>query len=134
MNNSFSIREGISMTWLPLIEAEVENQHLCFILDTGSTHSVLDEGMITILKDSINYVGENRLHGIEGNYVQTSEGLINLTINGKEYQQAFCFMPLGEAFASIKQESGIEIHGILGNNFLIENRWIIDYKKFVIVT
>ena len=41
-------------------------------------------------------------------------------------------MQLGNAFSSIKNESGIEVHGILGNNFLVENKWIIDYGKFEI--
>lgn len=134
MNNSISFKEGIRQTWLPLIEAEIQDQHVFFIIDTGSTHCVMDEKMTDILKDSINYVGKTRLHGIEGNFVQTSEGLLNLNINGKQYQQKFSFMSLGDAFSSIKEESGIEIHGLLGNNFLVNNKWAIDYGKYVIVT
>lgn len=134
MNNTFSIREGLSKTWLPIIEAEIENHHVNLIIDTGSTHSVLDEGIAATLKDSITYVGENSLHGIEGNRVNVQEGLVYLNINGEQYQQAFSFMSLGEAFTSIKEESGIEVHGLLGNNFLVNNRWIIDYGKFVIAT
>lgn len=134
MNNSFSIKEGLRQTWLPLVEADIQDQHVCFIIDTGSTHCVLDEKMADILKGCINYVGETRLHGIEGNFVQTTEGFLTLKIKGKQYQQAFSFMPLGDAFASIKEESGIEIHGLLGNNFLVNNKWTIDYGKCVVVT
>lgn len=134
MNNSFSIREGLIKTWLPIIEAEIGNLHVNLIIDTGSTHSILDEGIAAILKDSITYVGENSLHGIEGNRVKAQEGLVFLKINGEQYQQAFSFMPLREAFASIKEESGIEVHGLLGNNFLVNNKWIVDYGKFVITT
>lgn len=131
-NNVISIKEGLCRTWLPLIEAKVQNYYLCFIIDTGSTHCVLDESIADFFKDNINYVGENSLHGIEGNEVSTKQGILNLKINGKDYQQDFCFMPLMGGFASIKKESGIEIHGILGNNFLIANKWIIDYGKFVV--
>lgn len=130
--NIISIREGLCRTWLPLIEAKIQELYVCFIIDTGSTHSILNENVAAILKDCINYIGENKLHGIEGNKVSAQQGILNLNINGKEYQQDFCFMTLGEAFASIKEESGIEIHGILGNNFLIANKWIIDYGKFEI--
>ena len=130
-NNVISIKEGLCRTWLPLIEAKVQNYYLCFIIDTGSTHCVLDESIADFFKDNINYVGENSLHGIEGNKVSAKEGVLSLNINGKEFQQSFCFMSLG-GFASIKQESGIEVHGILGNNFLIANKWVIDYGSFEI--
>ena len=94
---------------------------------------MVERNIADFFKDNINYVGENSLHGIEGNEVSTKQGILNLKINGKDYQQDFCFMPLMGGFASIKKESGIEIHGILGNNFLIANKWIIDYGKFVVV-
>ena len=131
-NNLTSIKEGLCRTWLPLIEAKIKDLYVCFIIDTGSTHSLLDESLATILNNSINYVGENSLHGIEGHEVSTKQGILDLNINGKDYQQDFCFMPLMGGFASIKKESGIEIHGILGNNFLIANKWIIDYGKLVV--
>lgn len=131
-NNIISIRDGLCKTWLPLVEAKIQDLHVCFIIDTGSTHSMLDKSLESIFKDNINYVGENSMHGIEGNKVSTKQGILNIIINDKEYELDFCFMQLGEAFASIKSSSGIEIHGILGNNFLIANEWVIDYGKFEI--
>ena len=55
-NNVVSIKEGLCRTWLPLIEAKVQNYYLCFIIDTGSTHCVLDESIADFLKDNINLV------------------------------------------------------------------------------
>ena len=132
MKKVASIKEGLCRTWLPLLEIQVQDLYICLIIDTGSTHCVLDRNVADLLEERINIVGENRLHGIDGNFVNASEGILNFKIDEKEYKQAFCFRQLGNAFSSIKNESGIEVHGILGNNFLVENKWIIDYGKFEI--
>ena len=34
----------------------------------------------------------------------------------------------------IQKQSGIQVHGVLGLPFLINNGWVIDFDKLVIVT
>lgn len=117
---------------LPIIEVEVQNMHLHFILDTGSTNSLLDERVIVTLKDQISFAGKYELQGIEGNAIQSSQGTLSFGLCGKTYQQNFCFMPLEKPFEAIKRDSGIEVHGILGTDFLIANQWVIDFEEEVI--
>lgn len=118
---------------LPIIEVEVQNMHLHFILDTGSTNSILDERVIIPLKDHISNAGKYELQGIEGNIIQSIQGILSFIFCGKVYQQAFCFMSLQKPFEAIKRDSGIEVHGILGIDFLMANKWIIDFKEGMIM-
>lgn len=32
----------------------------------------------------------------------------------------------------IQEETGMQIHGILSTNFLLENKWIIDFENLII--
>lgn len=29
----------------------------------------------------------------------------------------------------VQEESGVQIHGVLGIHFLVDNEWIIDFKQ-----
>lgn len=117
---------------LPIIEVKVQNMHLHFILDTGSTNSILDDRVIILLEDHISYDGKYELQGIEGNAIQSLQGVLSFVFCGKSYQQTFCFMSLQKPFEAIKRDSGIEVHGILGTDFLMANKWIIDFKEGVV--
>ena len=92
----------------------------------------MDDRVIIPLEDHINYAGKYELHGIEGNTIQSSQGVLSFIFCGKAYQQTFCFMSLQKPFEAIKRDSGIEVHGILGTDFLMANKWIIDFKERMI--
>ena len=57
--------------------------------------------------------------------------MITLPFNfeGYTYKTIFCVQPLLNAFKGIEDESGIQVHGLLGTDFLIENKWILDFKE-----
>ena len=38
-------------------------------------------------------------------------------------------MDATSAMAQVQEETGIQIHGILGIQFLLEHKWIIDFEK-----
>ena len=132
MKENITIKGVLNDVHLPIIEVEVQNMHLHFILDTGSTNCILDERVIIPLEDHINYAGKYELQGIEGNAIPSLQGILSFVCCGKVYQQTFCFMSLKKPFEAIKRDSGIEVHGILGTDFLMANKWIIDFKEEVI--
>lgn len=132
MIENITIKGVLNDVHLPIIEVKVQNMHLHFILDTGSTNSILDKRVIIPLEDHISYVGKYELQGIEGNAIQSLQGVLSFVCCGKAYQQTFCFMSLQKPFEVIKRDSGIEVHGILGTDFLMANKWIIDFKEGII--
>ena len=52
---------------------------------------------------------------------------------GQMYKPKFCVKPLLDAFKSIEDESGIQVHALLGTDFLLENKWIIDFEKLKLI-
>ena len=106
-NLSFSI----SKVQLPLIIVKVKEKYICFILDTGSTCSLIDSTVVEYFKDIVEPVGDYYINGIEG-----SKHKVDM-------------ITLPDAFKSIEDESGIQVHALLGTDFLLENKWIIDFEK-----
>ena len=46
-----------------------------------------------------------------------------------DYTSTFMIMDATSAMAQVQEETGIQIHGILGIQFLLEHKWIIDFEK-----
>ena len=61
-----SLIYGLNRTKLPIIAAEVKNKHLCFILDTGSTCSLIDSNVVEYFKDIVESIGDYSISGIDG--------------------------------------------------------------------
>ena len=124
-NLSFSI----SKVQLPLIIVKVKEKYICFILDTGSTCSLIDSTVVEYFKDIVEPVGDYYINGIEGSKHKGDMITLPFIFEGQMYKPKFCVKPLLDAFKSIEDESGIQVHALLGTDFLLENKWIIDFEK-----
>ena len=124
-NLSFSI----SKVQLPLIIVKVKEKYICFILDTGSTCSLIDSTVVEYFKDIVEPVGDYCISGIEGTKHKVDMITLPFNFEGYTYKTIFCVQPLLNAFKGIEDESGIQVHGLLGTDFLIENKWILDFKE-----
>lgn len=127
-----TISHGLQLTKLPLVIVEVKSKHLCFILDTGSTCSLIDSTVVEYFKDIVAPVGDYYVSGIEGTKHKVDMIALPFTFEGQVYKPKFCVKPLLDAFKGVEEESGIQVHGLLGIDFLIENKWTIDFKELTI--
>lgn len=130
VTGSISFRESMDLTNLPIITLEQEDVKYNFLLDTGSTRSIIN----LPLKDSIKHEPLDIKTTITG----AGEGELEATISrvifefrGKKYFDEFQFADLNNAFDTIKRGSGVTLHGILGNTFLEKYRYVIDFNKYV---
>ena len=67
----------------------------------------------------------------------TSNGVsidIPFTFETIDYSEPFICTEMIEAFDKIKTGSGIQIHGILGNQFFLKHGWIIDFETVTVCT
>ena len=115
---------------LPMILIEVNNKHLCFILDTGSTCSLIDSNVVEYFKDIVESIGDYYISGIDGTKHKVDVIILPFNFESQEYKPKFCVKPLLDAFKGIEIESGIQVHGLLGTDFMLENKWIIDFNKY----
>ena len=124
---------GICKTKLPIILVEIEDKYLCFILDTGSTCSLIDSSVVEYFKDIVDPVGDYCISGIEGTKHKVDMITLPFNFEGQVYKPRFCVRPLLDAFKSIEDESGIQVHGLLGTDFLLENQWIVDFRTLTLI-
>lgn len=120
---------GIHKAKLPIIPIEIKEQYLCFILDTGSTCSLIDSNVVEYFKDIVEPVGDYYINGIEGTEHKVDMITLPFTFEGQTYKPKFCVKPLLDAFKGIEDESGIQVHGLLGTDFLLENQCIINFEE-----
>ena len=124
---------GICKTKLPIILVEIEDKYLCFNLDTGSTCSLIDSSVVEYFKDIVEPVGDYCISGIEGTKHKVDMITLPFNFEGQVYKPRFCVRPLLDAFKSIEDESGIQVHGLLGTDFLLENQWIVDFRTLTLI-
>ena len=124
---------GICKTKLPIILVEIEDKYLCFILDTGSTCSLIDSTVVEYFKDIVEPVGDYCISGIEGTKHKVDMITLPFNFEGQVYKPKFCVRPLLDAFKSIEEENGIQVHGLLGTDFLLENQWIVDFRTLTLI-
>jgi hypothetical protein len=130
----YSLYYGLNNTGLPIILVDIKGKKLCFILDTGSTCSLIDSTVVEYFKDIVEPVGDYYISGIEGTKHKVDIVTLPFNFEGQIYKPKFCVKPLLDAFKSIEDESGIQVQGLLGTDFLLENKWILNFNKLRVTT
>lgn len=117
----------------PLIKVKVNDRICSFLLDTGANVNIINEKVF----DEINQDGTFKLDKSEG--IITGKGMmespgtttLSFKYRTKKFEQEFDVIDMSEAFNGIKEDTGINIDGILGDGFFQEYQWVIDFEKLV---
>lgn len=127
----FSLTLCLQKTGLPLIVTSGKLKNLCFLIDTGATNNILFTYVYEHFKDKFRVLEKKqKIMGIEGKYKETP--IIEATFNfeGKDYTSTFSVFNASEAVAQVQEETGVQIHGILSTDFLVKNKWILDFETY----
>lgn len=129
---SVSFKEGMQLTGHPLVNivSELTNKNYLFIVDTGASTSYIFPNLfisesMELSPDS----GKNICYGLDGNPMESC--LINMTFlleQGKFSHDMFLLETM-DTVNTVKETFGIEIHGLLGLDFLVQNKLILDYSS-----
>ena len=128
-----SFKEAIDLTELPVVTFVGKGRKLNFLIDTGANNSILNESVVNKMKLEC-----EEFEGVETNTAGGNINLnkvTNLTIkfdDKREYDECFLVSNMDEAFNSVKEETGVMIHGILGSNFFAKHKYIIDYDSLAL--
>lgn len=127
----FPLTFGLQNTGLPLILTSGKLKNICFLIDTGSTHNTLFDFVYAHFKDEFKLLDSTcRTMGIEGHYKETPVIEATFKIEGVDYTSTFSVLNATDAIAQVQEETGVQIHGVLGIEFLIKNKWIIDFETY----
>ena len=129
MFETYPLSYGLNKAKLPTTMVKVEDKYLCFILDTGSTCCLIDSNVVEYFKDIVEPIGDYCISGIDGTKHKVDVVILPFNFEGYTYKPKFCVQQLSDAFKEIEEDSGIQVHGLLGTDFLLENKWIIDFKE-----
>ena len=125
-----SFKEAMALAELPVITFTHKGKNLNLILDTGANLSVIDKTIAKKIK--LQPTGEKTsLTGMTETSEEIDLAKIVLTYNNKEYNDTVQIQDLSHIFNRIKKTTGVTVHGILGNSFMCNYQYTIDFKEMV---
>lgn len=129
-NSEISFREAMDLAELPVITFYNGDRKINFLLDTGSNISYLNKSIVSSLV--VESTGEeSNIIGIEGNKVNCKICKMIIKRKNREFEEEFSIADLDKAFRIVKEESGVQIHGILGSRFFEKYKYVLDFKDYI---
>lgn len=129
-NSEISFREAMDLVELPVITFYNGDRKINFLLDTGSNISYLNKSVVSSLV--VESTGEeSNIIGIEGNKVNCKICKMIIRRKNQEFEEEFSIADLDKAFRIVREESGVQIHGILGSRFFEKYKYTLDFKDYI---
>lgn len=126
----FSFRQSVELAGLPCITFYQGNAKFNFLLDSGSTDSIIDSNVLNRVKH--NMVADNNiLSGLEGIEKKVDICHIELEYQNNTYDADFLISNMQGIFSSIKKQSGVTLHGILGVQFFNKYKYVLDFDEMI---
>jgi hypothetical protein len=126
--DKISFKESMDLTDLPIITLYNGKTKINFLLDTGSNLSHINKSYLDNLEYQDLNIEQDTI-GMEGNKVTSKVCRIQVFYKENRYEEEFVASDLDNAFNTIKQESGVQIHGILGNKFFEKYKYVLDFSN-----
>lgn len=128
--DKISFKESLDLTDLPIVTFMHNNRKFNFLLDTGASRSILNarESKFCTYK---NLEDANKLTGLDG--IERTVGNILMEVSYKDntYSEVFQVADMAVLCDDIKQETGVNVHGILGNAFFQKYKYVLDFNELV---
>lgn len=118
----FPLYWGLQKTGLPLIVVTCTDdtgtiRDLCLLIDTGSTNNIMFSFVYEHFQKSFKSLDK--------------QGSV-MGFEGQNYTSIFSVLDVSDGMKHVQEESGVQIHGVLGIHFLVDYEWIIDFKELKI--
>lgn len=134
-------------TALQLVELEDDNFHLVvtsffkegissyWIVDTGASKTVFDLNLTNLYKSAGEETEQVHTAGIGEKPIQTAIGWLNTFSLGKLTVENLrvALLDLSHINRFYSQAAGLQICGLLGSDFLMKYKAVIDYKKKTLI-
>lgn len=128
--DAMSFQNSIDLAELPVVTFYQGNKKINLLLDTGSNNCIIDKKFLKSIKHEMLKYSTN-IFGLEGNSQESEMCTIRMSYKGKEYEYPYVVQDMSTAFNSIKKETGVTIHGMLGSKFFNEFKYILDFDELI---
>lgn len=125
-----SFQNSMDLAELPVVTFKQGDKKINFLLDTGSNNCIIDSTFVkTIEYTSLG--GETSITGMEGKAQKAGICIIKMSYKDREYEYPYVVQNMSDAFGSIKKETGVTIHGMLGSKFFNEFKYVLDFDELI---
>lgn len=127
----FTIQELEPSSFHPLIKGELNGETITLIIDTGASRTVLSNKLTIGLPLISSENEEPFAAGINAERMIVEQVKIeNIKIDGIEFKDIVVFSTDLEAISNLYEEmAGIRIDGLVGCDFLIKNKAVLDFQS-----
>lgn len=122
---------------LPAIDFECQGETLTFIIDSGSDTCLISRSIALGLGLETRHEeikeGKEKVFGT-GNGIAKSTGEFcetELSVGDFKFNVRFYVQDFDSLSSFLKNNCGVNVHGVLGTNFLVSNNWQIDFMNKV---
>lgn len=125
-----SFKETMDICNLPIITFINNNIKLNFLLDTGAQRSVIN----SVILPNISYVESSKssnIYGMEGTLQKVSFVDIRIQRDNIIYNEEFQVVDMTSSFNNIKNDYGVNLHGILSSTFFEKYKYVLDFDKLI---
>ena len=126
--NKILLQKSLTQVDLHLLIVKAQAKNLCYLLDTGSNINVLDKKVAEFFQLS-GGTAQQQQFGIDVTLQTTDVVKLTFSLEELEYKADFSVMDLSSAFGKVEEESGIQIHGLLGCSFMEQQKWVLDFER-----
>lgn len=128
---NFTIKELEPLSFHPLITGELNKKNITLIIDTGASRTVLSNKLTDGFQVISSENEEAFAAGINAERFLVEQVKVDLiTIGGTEFRDLVVFSTNLDAISSLYEEMvGHTIDGLIGCDFLLQNKAIIDFSN-----
>lgn len=129
-DRKMSFKESMDLAEMPVVTFYQGDKKFNFLLDTGSNYSHISKeaaksikGTMIDTKAKVSGIGEGETSAICKTTLSYKDKDYNIDLSVTNH--------LTDVFADIKKETGIQVHGLIGNQFFQEHKYILDFNELV---
>ena len=126
---TYSFSHFLEKIFLPIIVVKVGEIHLTLFVDSGADTSMLSNFVYKQYPDLFKRIPiKSSGRGWDGKLVDTPVVETQLEFGNEKVNTYFRVWPSDEAMLAMQRETGIQIHGCLGMDFLVSHRCTLDFE------
>lgn len=128
---TISLKESMDLCNVPVVTFINNGKKFNFVFDSGASESHISSAALAEMETT---EGGNTVFacGVVGSTQSNSSKMAVLTYKDINYNiELFETPSLDDSFATIKQNLGVQLHGIIGNEFLREYGYVLDFNKLI---
>lgn len=125
-----SFRQGFDLTSLPIVTFYQGEKKFNFLLDTGSNDSVIDSNILGEMEYTKTNL-KSTLMGLDCINKEVYCVLVKLSYMSQDYPFVYIVNDMSAPFGSIKHETGVTLHGIIGSKFFNKYKYVLDFDEMI---